>query len=281
MGNGKNAIEWLTLQNDPAHNIRALIQTDLVVTPVAQISIAHTIIKGSSMGVSIINSTSIASGRIIEATLEDNEIRDNTIPIFGTAIQIQNSGSADDASIRVTLKRNYIHRNKSGIVAFNGSTERSVIEIKSYHDRIENNGIGMTFNGGFMANNRHTLDNVVRVEAYSTIVKNNAGNPSPPHVYPACGVYVAGAEAFPPFGMPGAAHHNTLDIRFYGCTIEDNAGSTQIIGYGGNSLHPLPTLIGTYNTTNIYLYGKSANVTVAATPSFPAEPAGTNTINVY
>jgi hypothetical protein len=281
MGNGKNAIEWLTLQNNPLHNIRALIQTDIVATPLTQIRIAHTIIKGSSMGVSILNNTFLASGRIIEATLEDNEIKDNTILIFGTAIQIQNYNAANDASIFVTLRRNHIHGNKSGIVAFNGSTERSAINIKSYNDIIENNGIGLTLNGGFMGNSLATLNNSVQFDAYSSKIKNNVGTPAPPHLYPACGIFATAGHAFPPFGLPGDVHHNLLNVRFYSCTIQDNAGHAQILGYGGSSFYPLPTPVGNYNTTNIYLHGTSANVSVDAIPSLPLEAISTNTINVY
>lgn len=284
MGDGKNTLEWLTLQNDPANRtnrIRSLVQTDIVATPVAQIRIAHTIIQGSSIGINLINAQLIAQGRVIKAVLEDNELRDNAIPGFGTAIQIQNSQLASDAAIYVTMRRNYIHRNVAGIVAFNGSTEGAMIEIKSYTDRIEDNRIGMFFNGGYLSTSDPALNNLVRVEAYATTVKNNTGDPSPLFLEPGCGVFAAGAESWLPLPLPGNAHHNQLDISFHGCTIEGNEGDAQIICYGAISYHPVPTLVGTYNTTNIYLYGKSADAVVSATPSVPAEPAGTNTITIY
>jgi hypothetical protein len=41
IGDGNNAIEWITLKNNPNHKIRSLIQTDIATTPVAQIRIAH------------------------------------------------------------------------------------------------------------------------------------------------------------------------------------------------------------------------------------------------
>lgn len=281
MGNGKNALEWLTIQNNPSHNIRSLVQTDIVATTVTQIRIAHTIIKGSSIGVSIINGFAIASGRTIEAELEDNEIMDNTIPAFTAGVQIQNSNGANDASIFVTLRRNYIHGNGAGIIAFNGSTQRSIVAVKSYSDKIESNGIGVISNGGFLTNNGTASNNLVEIDVYSTTIKNNIGIPSPPNLYTACGVWVAGAESFPPFGLPGGAHNNKLNISFHGCIIEHNGGPSAIIAYGGHSFHPFSTPVGTYNTANIYLHGVSANATVSATPSDPVEPAGTNTINVY
>lgn len=80
------------------------------------------------------------------------------------------------------------------------------------------------------------------------------------------------------FGLPGTVNNNKLDVSFYGCVIEGNA---QILAYGAHSTYPLPTPAGITNATNIYLHGISANATISATASFPAEPAGTNTVNVY
>ena len=202
MGNGKNSLEWLTLQNDPAHSLRSLVQTDIVATPVAQIRIAHNVIKGSSIGINIINGSATANGRIIEAEIEDNEIMDNTVPNFGAGIQIQNSSGVNGASIYVTMRRNYIHGNRSGIFGFNATTQDCIIEVKSFNDNIEGNGIGLTLNGGFIQNGP-SLNNLLKFDAYAISVKNNTGNPSPPWLYPACGVHVAGAESFHHLACPG------------------------------------------------------------------------------
>jgi hypothetical protein len=94
-------------------------------------------------------------------------------------------------------------------------------------------------------------------------------------------VYAAGGEAFPPFAPPGTAHQNKLEIRFHGCAIEGNAGNYQVNAFGGHSFHPSLTPVGTYNATKVYLHGLSSNATVNAMNSFPAEPAGTNTVSVY
>lgn len=282
MGNGNNSIEWMTLQNDPAHSIRSLIQTDIIATAVTQIRIVHCIIKGSSIGMSIINREPAANGRIIEAEIEDNEIMDNTLPQFGSGIQIQNSMGVSDAAIYATLKRNYIHGNKAGMLAFNASSQRCIVEIKSHNDILERNGLGLMFNGGFIENaNNLALGNSLKFEAYSSAVRNNTGNPAPPFSFPAAGVYAAGGEAMPPFAAAGTAHHNRLEISFNGCIIEDNTGSSQVNAYGGHSFHASLTPVGTNNATKIFLHGLSKQTTVSAVPSFPVEAEGTNTIAVY
>jgi hypothetical protein len=280
MGNGSNAIEWITFQNNPDHTIRSLIQTDIVGTPTTKIRIAHCVIKGSSIGMSIINRESRSNGRIIEAEIEDNELMDNTIPQFGSGIQIQNSMGVSDAVIRATLRRNYIHGNKAGMLAFNASSQRSLIEIKSYDDRIENNGIGLMFNGGFIESTS-SANNSLSFEAHATSVQNNSGIPIPPFSFPAAGVHAAGGQAMPPFAAAGIANYNKLEISFHGCNIKDNAGNFQINAYGAHSFHPSLTPAGIYNSTAVYLYGLSANSSVNSVSSFPTEPAGTNTVNIY
>lgn len=280
MGNGENALEWMTLQNNPSHNMPGFVFTDIVATPVTQIRVAHSIIKGGERGICLINNRIIANGRKIKAEIEDNDILDNSILEQGTGIQIRNVGGTSEATILATLRRNHIYGNRVGIFAFNASTRHCVVEVKSYDDIIETNGAGIQLVGGLLFNGP-VLNNSVKFDAYGSTIKNNNGNPSPGFGSPPCGLYAQGAECLPPNGPLGEAHHNNLDISFHGCAIEGNAGSFQIIGYGGHSVYPLLTPVGTYNAANIYLYGISANATISATPSFPAEPAGTNTINVF
>jgi len=285
MGNGKNSLEWLTLQNDPLHVIRSFVQTDIVATPIAGIRIAHTILKGGgcNIGMSVGNFGATANGRVVELEIEDNEIMDNINPSSsgnGTGIQIVNHRGTNDASVIATLSRNYIHDNKAGLIISNISSQHCTIEIKSYDNRVENNGVGLAIRAGF---NESTLsiNNSLKFDAYATSVKNNIGSPAPPFSNPACGVFAAGGGSMLLFGLPGAVNDNRLDVSFYGCIIEGNAGNAQILAYGAHSTYPLAAPAGAGNATNIYLHGISANATISATAIFPAEPAGTNTVNVY
>jgi len=285
MGNGKNSLEWLTLQNDPLHVIRSFVQTDIVATPIAEIKIAHTILKGGgcNIGMSVGNFGATANGRVVELEIEDNEIMDNINPSSsgnGTGIQIVNHRGTNDASVIATLSRNYIHDNKAGLIISNISSQHFAIEIKSYNNRVENNGVGLAMRAGFNESTA-SVSNSLKFDAYATSVKNNTGSPAPPFSNPACGVFAAGGGSMLLFGLPGAVNDNRLDVSFYGCIIEGNAGNAQILAYGAHSTYPLPAPAGTGNATNIYLHGISANATISATASFPAEPAGTNTVNVY
>jgi hypothetical protein len=134
IGNGYNAIEWLTIKNNPQNIIRSMIQTDIVAkqnatdpAPPVQVRIAHTIIKGSSIGINIINRDAVSNGRIVEAEIENNEILENNIPQFGSGVQVQNSQALTGALIKVTLRGNYIHHNKNGLNILNSSSENNRI----------------------------------------------------------------------------------------------------------------------------------------------------------
>ena len=195
MGNGKNSLEWLTLQNDPLHVIRSFIQTDIAATPVAEIGIAHTIIKGGgcNIGMSVGNFGAIANGRVLKAEIEDNEIMNNINPSptgNGTGIQIVNHRGTSDASVIITLSRNYIHDNKAGMIISNISSQHCAIEIKCYDNRVEDNGVGLGLRAGFNESTS-SIGNTLKFHAYATTVKNNTGSPAPPFSNPACGVFAA------------------------------------------------------------------------------------------
>jgi len=166
------------------------------------------------------------------------------------------------------------------MIISNISSQHCAIEIKSYDNRVEGNGVGLALRAGFNESTPST-DNSLKFHAYATTVKNNTGSPAPPFSNPACGVFAAGGGSMLLFGLSGTVNNNKLDVSFYGCVIEGNAGVAQILAYGAHSTYPLPTPAGTANTTNIYLHGISANATVSALASLPAEPAATNTVNVY
>ena len=75
------------------------------------------------------------------------------------------------------------------------------------------------------------------------------------------------------------ASNNLLRLEFWDCDISNNNG-TDIYAYGAWSA-PLALLAGTNNRAEIYLHGLSANATVVAVASVPAESAGTNVVNVF
>lgn len=286
MGDGSNSIEWITFQNDPVHTIRSLIQTDIVTSLNVKIKIAHCVIKGSSIGLSILNRDPVANGRVLEADISDNEIFDNTIQQFGSGIQIQNT-LVNDAVLRVRLSRNHVYGNKAGMMIFNSSSQRSLLDVKSYNETIENNGIGLVLVGSLILNaTAPALQNSFSYDAYVGTIQNNNGLPAPPFSFPAGGVFAPSGLAMTQFGPPGTAHGNHLDVRFFGCAIIDNAGPFQINAYGAYSYYSFSpfnnaTIAGTENKTNVFLYGQSTTATVNAVNSVPAELSVSNTATVY
>jgi len=293
MGNGYNAIEWITVQNNIQNNsIKSLIQTDIDATPTTQIKVAHTILQGSNIGLCIINRYPVNNDRIVEAEIENNEIRNNTVtpanntvPRFATGIQIQNSHGVARAVITATLKGNHVHHNGNGIVVFNAAPRDTIsnqnsISIKSNADRFEDNGVGLALRGGVSSGAGGTAyQNSTLFEANGTIIRNNQGDPLPSDINFPGGVYaVAGFVSAT--GVPGAVNNNELKIIFKGCPIDGNIGTNQINAYGAYSLNPSGPA-GSHNTNEIHLHGVSKQATDSAINSVPDETPGTNTVNVF
>jgi hypothetical protein len=123
------------------------------------------------------------------------------------------------------------------MIISNISSQHCAIEIKSYDNRVEDNGVGLAMRAGFNESIA-SIDNSLKFDAYATTVKNNTGSPAPPFSNPACGVFAAGGGSMLQFGLPGTVNNNKLDISFNGCVIEGNSGVAQILAYGAHSAYP-------------------------------------------
>jgi len=293
IGNGYNAIEWITFTNNPSNIIRTMIITDIVAkqnasdpAPLAQVRIAHTIIKNSSIGLNIQIRDAASNGRVVEAEVENNEILENTQPQFGSGVQIQNSFGVSGALIKVNLKGNYIHGNRQGLNLFNSSAAgNNRIIARSISDRLEDNGLGLVLTSGLNTVGGAALvtGNSIDFEANATSIRNNGGLPAPLNNYIAGGVFIAGGNVgklAPSTGVPGTLFNNTVIAVFKGSRIEDNLGSSQINVFGAYSSLPSSVPAGSYNSAILNLIGLSRQATVNAVASFPVEPAGTNTVSV-
>jgi hypothetical protein len=293
MGNGYNVIEWITVQNNiPNNSIKALIQTDINATPTTKIKVVHTILEGSNIGLCIINRYPVNNDRIVEAEIENNDIRNNavtpannTVPRFATGIQVQNSHGVTGAVIRATLTGNYVHHNGNGIAVLNGAprdttSNENSISIKSNADRFEDNGVGVALIGASSSGAGGTAsENSILFEANGTTIRNNQGDPLPQNTYNPGGVYaVAGFVSAA--GVPGAVNNNDLNIIFKGCPIDGNIGANQIYAYGAYSLN-LSGPAGSNNTNEIHLQGVSKQATDSTIISDPDEIPETNTVNVF
>ncbi len=279
-GNGSNSIEWMTLQNDGKNeNIRSIIQTDIAATQTASVRIAHTIVQGADIGINIANRDTTSNGRTIDAIVEDNEIRNNTLPPYGEGILIQ-SQSANDGTINVIMRRNYIHANLHGIFGVNYSCRNHQINIESYNDRMEDNGLGIGFWGGHSDDNAGPAENnSIRFSAFSTDIRNNT-NTSQALLVPIPGGVFAAAGELEEEATQGVVNNNRVEAHFTDCRIEGNTGTAQINAFGAYSF-VAGTPAGSHNVCAIYLKGISQYTAVNAVSSFPVEPAGTNKAIVY
>ncbi len=284
MGRGANVLAWVTLKGGTlAANAFSAIDTDLN-SAETQIGILHVTVlgNGGSIGIDIRNRRVDQAGRIIEAFLEDNDIS-GVVTFLGPAIEIQNANNASGSKITVDLKNNYLHDNRVGVGAFNNASNSTVlnsrIDVASHADRIERNGIGMYLGGGLaQLSTIQSNGNATHVEMHGSSITNNNPQPLPPALQPGVGgVVPCGIHAFGGASSTGGASGNLLTIKLWGCKVSENNG-TDIYAFGAHSVSATPA--GINNRLEIELNGVSKKASVQATPSFPTEPAGTNTVNV-
>ena len=283
MGNGTNAIEWLSVRGQPTTNAYSVIESDLITTPVTHVRIAHCIVTGGQIGINIRNRDPQSNGRIIEAEILYNELKEN-LAGFGQGIGIFNARDVTGAVIRAILRGNYVHSNRMGIRAFNVVANQCSISIVSNDDRFEENGLGLALLGAFNEYPNFTAhDNSVSFEAHGTTIMNNLGAPAPPagsvQLIPGA-MYASGGQVSAN-SLPGTSSDNKLKIDLWGCRFDGNLGPYDINAFGARSNYPSANCAGTNNGVNIYLNGISANATANAIASFPAEPAATNSVSIF
>jgi hypothetical protein len=287
MGRGANSLEWFTIKGGQvSSNPFSVINTDL---PSAEtnIRISHLVVNqhGSNLGINLRNILPANAGRKIYAMLEDNEVYGG-VNFVGAGLAFQNANGASNCLISVTMRNNYIHGNKIGIFAFstaqNTTIENSRIEVVSYSDRIEGNGVGMDPSAGVNQSILTTAhNNSATFIMYGTSIRFNNASPAltPTNGALPGGIFAATAYNSPNnFAAYNRASNNYMKLEFHGCDISDNNGM-DIYGYGA-WCPPVTVLAGSNNTLDIYLYGTSSTATVEAHASVPVEPAGTNVINV-
>jgi hypothetical protein len=280
MGKGTNSLEWLSLKGaNVSANPFSVINTDLLSTE-TWINISHVKIdvNGCVIGINLRNRLAEHAGRKIYA-----------VNFNGFAIAAQIANGASGSLINVTMRKNYIHGNKIGLLTFcsaqTASVINSTIEITSYADRIEGNGCGIDFTASVNQTTTTVANNNTGILKMfgSNISDNNP--PGQPQLAPVNGAFpgamtlTAGYSNVNNIGGYNRALNNTMLVECTGCTIANN-GPTDIYAYASWCL-PACVLAGSNNLAELYLRGVSANATVESSASVPAEPAGTNVLNVY
>ena len=180
LGKGTNGLKWLTLKGGLLSvNAFAVVACDL---PSAETSIRISNVKitsnGSRIGLDLRNRLPEHAGRKIYAELTNSE-KSGFINSLGFAITAFNANDASNAYIKLTMRGNYIHGNKIGIIASNNSAanrtvQNSSIEINSYTDRLEGNGCAVDPSGGVSsAATGFANNNLVVIRMHGSTIRNN------------------------------------------------------------------------------------------------------------
>lgn len=290
LGRGTNVLEWLSVKGGTLSvNAFAVIAVDLASTETS-IKISHVKVysNGTRIGIDLRNRLSEHAGRKIYAELAHNEITGFTSSL-GFALAVFNVNSATGAVIKLNMKENHVHGNKIGLItnngAFNRTMENGIIEIISQADLLEKNGCALDpTGGGNQAATTFANNNSTTIKMFGSTIRNN-NPPGVPELQPVNGALAGGVYAVGGFNSVNniagynRASNNKMKLEFYGCDISNNNGA-DIYAYGAWCF-PAAVLAGTNNILDIYLHGRSANASLVVTPSEPAEPSGTNVVNVY
>src|SRR5688572_6148644 len=288
VGKGRNSIEWLTLKGGAlAVTPFSVIETDLIgAETFLTISHVNMDCNGSRIGLMLRNRLDEHANRIVNVSLEHSEIWGATNTLgFGIALQNRISGS----QINLDMKENFVHGNKIAILSFNGGLtnpiENCKVTITSTRDRLEGNGCAMDPSGATSGSiTTAANNNSFGIKMYGSTIRDN--NPSNhPELTPTNGalpggVFVAGSfNSLNNVSAFNTVSNNKAVLEFWGCDISNN-NAPDFYAYGLWSITNA-VLAGTNNIVDIYLNGLSANATVDGYNSNPAEPAGTNVVNVY
>jgi hypothetical protein len=277
MGRGTNSLEWLSVKGGTvAANPLAAIETDLIGTE-TNVTISHVYLdcNGSRVGILFRNRMDEHANRVINATLEYSEIANASSnpnpPGAGLSLQNRISGS----QINLKMKGNYIHGCRVGILQFNSPLvppiENCLVDLTSNNDRIESNGCGIDLSGGSGTASAYANNNKVIAKMYAAIISDNGQT----QLLPNNGARLCGLDVVGGWGRNSS--DNILSVSLYGCNISTNNGPDI---YANGAYSSTAFVAGTNNLFDLYLHGISANAIVDAVASIPAEPAGTNVVNV-
>jgi hypothetical protein len=275
IGRGTNSLEWLSVKGGSvAANPLSAIESDLLGAETnATISHVYLDCNGSRIGILFRNRLDEHANRVINATLEFTEIANGTNGT-GFGLGLQNRISA--SQIKLDMKENYIHGCKIGVLNFNSGLGNPIdncsLDITSHSDRIEGNGCGLDLSAGSGTSTAYANNDIVTVKMFGTIIKDNGV----PRLVPNNGALLSGIYAVGGYGTN--VSNNVLRIDLSGCDISNN-NARDIYAYGAFST--TASVAGTNNLFDLYLHGLSGNATVESAASAPAEPAGTNVLNIY
>ena len=233
MGNGYNSIEGVTIENHTDNGLRSLIQTDINLTPIAEVKVANCVLSGASIGL-VIGNLNEANFRILKAHVYENEIFDNTIDKFQAGIFIQNRSNVNGI-IDVLMERNSVYRNGTGLWTFNSATNGN-ISVISKGDKFYLNGIGISMMGGLNSpmgaddKDKSTYNKTV-FQADGSAIFHNGGIDLGPEFNKVKGGVFATAGFVSGSGISDSVNSNSLDIVFKRSIIDQNRPYNDLLDY--------------------------------------------------
>jgi len=271
IGRGSNAIEWLTVQGNPA--AAAGIATELPGTASTWIRVAHVISGGSSRGVDVRNVGAVNPGRRIAAEIVDNEfIGPSQVIGMAEGVRVANFVGANGGVIDAILSGNRVHGFQLGCIVANNQSSNALVQVRSSGDRFFANAIGCLIAGGLSTTTNFANSNSTIFEAHgSQFVDNTAPIPG---VDPG-GILVVGARALI---QPNRTSNNMVSVALWGSKVSGNSG-VNFEAFGALE-DALLGIAGTHNHATIELHGVSKQIDVQASASSPTDPSGTNTVSV-
>ena len=271
IGRGNNTVEWLTIAGNTT--AAASIATELTGTPTTTLRVAHVVAGGSSRGIDIRNVGATMVGRRIEAEVIDSEF-DGPTEVVGLTegIRVSNFVGAHNGVIIVKSSGNRASGYQLGCIVANNRSSNASVTVRSSGDRFFGNTAGCEVAGGLSQTTGVANNNVVTFESHgSQFVRNNAGIPG---IEPG-GLRVSGGVATV---AANATSNNVATVELWGSKVEENdVVDLDVFGAWKASA---PGIAGTGNQAIVKLHGVSKRIDVTAVASFPAEPAGTNTVTV-
>jgi hypothetical protein len=190
-------------------------------------------------------------GRTINAVIEDCEFSGSL-----QGIRLANFSGSDNCEIHAVMSNNRSHGNKSGCLLANNGASSGFVDVHSYRDQFENNGVGCWIEGLIGAGQKSR----VKFEAEESKFVDNQGQFDRERG----GIVTSGAD----IGSTGTVSGNEVEIVLRGCEIRGNQVTDfEAFGArasGGTAMN---------NTVTIRLYG-------ASDFKIETHDLGTNTVNV-
>ena len=271
LGRGFNAVEWLTVEG-AVFGVSA-IATDLVAPGRTQVRIAHVVARGNVRGVDVRNVGPAHAGRVLEVDLAGNAFVAH-VTGAGQGLRFVNSDAAG-ARIVATLHGNRATGNVAGCIAANINTSNARIDIFSWADRFDGNGNGCVLLGGSSGAGATSppTGNAVVLEAWGGSFAGNDGRLPASFPIPGGILAVGGQSA----GGANAAADNAVTVDLHGVRFGGNR-DVDVNAIGAYTV--AGPAVGAANSVRVELAGVSRRATTLASPSVPADPAGSNTATI-